>query len=138
MNQLGVWRPDDPVASLTQAQAKIDVVESDREIYFIEAADLQVSISSHDRASCGYCRQILRQVWTGKIAWLVPHSDVCMAGNSACAQNHSAMLHRAVRIPEPCANNSYFRSQRVAHQFAQPVIVEDFHIVIEQCDERPV
>src|SRR5205085_10151042 len=118
VNQLGVWRPNDPVASLTQPQAKIDVVESNREIHFIEAADLQVNISSHDRASCGYCRQILRQVRPSKVAWLVPHPDVCMAGNSACAQNHSTMLDRAVRIPAPCANHPCLRPSRVAHQLA--------------------
>ena len=76
MNQLGMWRPDDPVARFPQPQAKIDVVESDREIYFIEAADLQVNISSYNRASCGYRRQILCQVRTSKVTWLVPHSDV--------------------------------------------------------------
>jgi hypothetical protein len=60
VDQLGVRRPDDPVASVTQPQAKVDVVESDREIYFIEATELQVNISSHHRAGSSYCRQILR------------------------------------------------------------------------------
>jgi len=48
MNQLGVWRPDDPVAGLAQPQAKIDVVESDREIYVIEAA----SLIAHLKRAC--------------------------------------------------------------------------------------
>src|SRR2546421_10355197 len=110
MNQLGVWRPDNPVASLTQPKTKIYVVESDREIYFIEASDIQVDISSHHRTSGSHCRKILHQVRTSKVAWLVPHSDMCMAGDSACAQNHSTMLDRALGIPEPCANHSYLWS----------------------------
>jgi hypothetical protein len=39
MDQFRVWRPDDPVAGFAQSQAKIDVIESDREI-LIEAAEL--------------------------------------------------------------------------------------------------
>src|SRR5436305_8546735 len=59
MNQLGVWRPHNQVASPTQTQAKIDVVESNRKIYFIEASDFQVNISSHHRTSSSHCRQVL-------------------------------------------------------------------------------
>src|SRR6266498_3429806 len=110
VNQLCVRRPDDPVAGLTQPQAKIDVVESDREIYVIEAADLQVNIPSDYRASGGYCGQILCWMRASKVPWLVPHSDVCVTSNSARAQNHSTMLDRAVRIPQPRANHSYFGS----------------------------
>ena len=59
MDQFRVWRPDDPVAGLAQPQAKIDVIESDREI-LIEAAELQVDFPPHHRASSGYRGKILR------------------------------------------------------------------------------
>src|SRR5689334_4810913 len=110
VNQLSVWRPDDPISRLTQSQAKIDVVKSDRQVYFIEAAQSQVHISPYHSASSGYCRQILREMRTSEVPWIVADSCVRVAGHSARAQNHSGMLDRAVRVPEPCTNHSYFRS----------------------------
>src|SRR6266566_7695048 len=39
VNQVRVWRPDNPIAGFAQPQAKIDVVESDCQI-FIEPSEL--------------------------------------------------------------------------------------------------
>ncbi len=39
MDQPCEWRPDDPVTALAQPEAEVDIVEGDREVVRVEAAD---------------------------------------------------------------------------------------------------
>src|SRR6267378_6724638 len=72
-----------------------------------------------------------------KVPGLVtPEADVCVTGDSTCPDDHSSVLDRTVWIQESCANHCYFRSHRVAYHFTQPAIVDYFHVIVEQCDER--
>ena len=52
---------------------------------------------------------MLREMRASKVAVLVPEADVRVARGSTRAENHSAVLDRTVRIPEPRTNHSYFR-----------------------------
>src|SRR5437763_9604076 len=65
-----------------------------------------------------------------------PKTNVRVTGNATCSEDHSAMLDRPVGIPESCANHCYFWLHRTAHHFGEPVIVDHFHVIVEQRDER--
>ena len=51
MVKLRLRRIDDSITSLPQFEAKIDVVESDLKILFVEAAYLQINLPPHQHAS---------------------------------------------------------------------------------------
>src|SRR2546422_9757423 len=124
MDQLHVRRPNNLVAGFAQPQTKVDVIESDCEI-FVEPSELYVDFPPHHRASSGYCGKILRQMRTRKVAGIVaPEANVRVTGDSTCSKNHSAVLDRAVRIPEACANHCYFRSHHAAYHFTHPVTID--------------
>lgn len=59
-----------------------------------------------------------------------------VARDSSRVENHSAVLNRAVRIREPCTNHCHSRLHHAAYHFTQPLIVDHFHVIVEQRDER--
>src|SRR5690349_11243010 len=102
MNQLSMWRPDDPVASFAQSQAKIDVVESDCQI-FIKSSNLYIGFPSHQRASSGHRRNILHKMRPSKVTWLeASKANVGVTSDTTCPDNHTAVLDRAVWVPKSC------------------------------------
>src|SRR5438067_7463553 len=61
VNEICIRRPNIPQTSRAQAQAEIDVVETDRKIRFIESAGLFENFPAHEQARAGHGRAILLQ-----------------------------------------------------------------------------
>src|SRR3954467_918839 len=64
-----------------------------------------------------------------------PKTSVCVTSNATCSEDHSAVLDRPVRIPESCANHCYFWLHRTAHHFREPIRLQHFHVIVNQCNE---
>ena len=73
-----------------------------------------------------------------EVAVLMAQSGVRVAGNSACAEDHAAVLHRAFRIPKPCADQADLRLRDETHHLSQPGRVTRLDVVIQEKDEGAV
>ena len=134
VNQIRIWRPNDLQTAFAQTQAKLHVVEIDREIDFIEAAKIDKHFLAQDHARCRHAGIILLEKRAIKITGMSARNHVIdLTGYAAQPDNDATMLHSAGWIPKTRADRADFRSHRVASHFAQPTRFFCFDIVIEQC-----
>ena len=136
MNQIRVRRPDDAITALRQAQTKIDVVEGDAEIHFIESAQLFEHRFARRHARAGDGRTILLEHCTIEIARM-PARNIRkrVPGHSPETNNHAAMLQGAVGIPEPRAHRADLRARGVTDHLGQPTGVIDLRVVVEKNED---
>ena len=119
----------------SKAQAKVDVIECNSEVGFVETAELFVKLLSYEHARARYRREILRQVGTSEVAMFVADPGVHMARNSARADNYTAVLHRPIGIPKSRSHRPNFGARSVTYHFGKPAAIFHFEIVVEQRDE---
>jgi hypothetical protein len=121
VKHLGVGGPDDVVACFPQLQAQIDVVEGDREVFGIEAADFIETTPPHQQAGGGDRRQVLRYLGTAAVSsFLAPEVLVRMSSDAADAQYDAAMLHRTVGVEQSGSDGSDIRPDGMRNHFTQP------------------
>ena len=100
MVQLGKRCPDVSVARLSHAQAKIHVIESDRQILLIQTADRFKNGLFNHQTSSGDCRQILRQSRTPLVTQLIAtNTHVDVPSHAPQTEHDTTMLQRVVREP---------------------------------------
>src|ERR1700722_9757010 len=99
MVKLCVWSPNYGVTRPSEAQPKIDVVESDRKLLRIETANLKKDIAPHHHACGGHGRELLgdrRSTEIARLATTEPRMNV--GGKAAYTHHDSCMLDRVIWI----------------------------------------
>ena len=97
-----VDRQDDvAVPAGAQLEAQVDVAEVDLQLLFVEAADLEIVLASHDQARAGHRRHLSRvsgQVHVGPIVDAL--ADERVSRHLPRADDDAAVLDGAVRVEE--------------------------------------
>src|SRR5437763_4220136 len=97
MNQIRVRRPNVSETGSPQPQAKIHVVETDREIRFIEPTGFLENFLAHEHARARHGRAVLLQKRAIEITRVsVRHSRKGMSRDSPQPEDHAPMLQRAI------------------------------------------
>ncbi|OQD16462.1 hypothetical protein UE98_29895 [Burkholderia cenocepacia] len=134
--QHGVRRPEHRVTRLPDAKAEIDVVECNGKIAFVQSTQLPIQGSPYDEACTRYgghglCRYRARQI-SGLVA---PQPAMQMIGAAAEPDDDTRMLYGSVRIKQFDTDDADLRTQRMSHHLVEPVSIDDFHVVVDECDE---
>src|SRR4051794_4686693 len=100
VDQVREWRPEVQIARSTDPQAKVHVIERDRE-NFVEAANLVVHLAADQEASRRHRADIMNHAQTVEIAGLVrTREPVRVAGDTPESDYDARMLNTPVRIKE--------------------------------------
>src|SRR5438067_458668 len=133
VNQVRVRRPDDAITGLSQAQAKIDVVEGHAKIDFVESFQLFEHRFAHGHARSGHRGTVLLEHRAVKISGMPPRNVRKRVTRHAAEPEHdAAMLQRPVRVPETRPDRADFRSRRVADHLRQPAGIVDLSVVVQK------
>ncbi len=135
MIQLRVRAPNDSVTGFNQAQTKIDVIECDREVGFVETAKLKVKLFAQDHASTRDGGKVLQEMGAREIPIFIANAGVGVIGRAADSKNYTAVLHDPIGIPKARTHRPDFGASRVTYHFGKPSATFHFEIVIEQRDE---
>ncbi len=97
--EFGVGGPEIAVAGGLHSEAKVDIVKSNRQILFVEAAHLLVDAVAHQQAGSGDCRIVL----DGEQAVAVARCRagkmlVGMAGNAPETEDDPGVLDGVIRV----------------------------------------
>src|SRR5690606_36172690 len=91
------------VTGSTNAQAKIDIVEGDGKIVFLQPAHLPVDFLPDKETGSGHGGEILLNLQACEISRRgIGKVFVRVAGDAAYTQDHTAMLHPAAGIVKFC------------------------------------
>ncbi len=135
MNEIGVGRPDDLIAGLRDAQTVIDVVKIHAQ-RALESAHFLEDAAPRQHAGGGHGRAVALQNGAIEIARLpARQTQVRVTGHAAQAEDDSAVLQRAIGIPEARADRAHLGPRRVAHHFRQPARVRHFDVVIQESQD---
>ncbi len=115
VDQVSERRPDVEVARRDQTQTEIDVIETDREIRFVERPDFFEKFLLHSQAGAGYGRDVLLHQRAAEITTPTAlEMGKSVTGNAAETKNHAPCLQGAVGIPETGADRADFEACRMA------------------------
>src|ERR1044072_8542009 len=93
MDKIRVRCPNHAVTPLRQAQAKVDVVESDTKIYLIESAHFLKDRLPQHQTSAGHRRAILLEHGAIEIARMPARNmRECVTSHASEAENNTAVL----------------------------------------------
>ena len=131
-----MWRPDDAQTQRAHGKTQIGITSGDRQLLCKTARGIK-HFPPH-RQTRARQRQHLTCVAeishvTRCAAWRVPPH---VARLTIGPTGHPGMLYAAIAIKQLGANHAYFRTQSLRNQFAQPVRMQDFDIVVQQHDHR--
>src|SRR5216684_7596362 len=106
VDERGPGRPHVAQPSRAQAQAEIDVVEGDGQL-FVEAAHGEVRIASHQKTRGGEGREVLRQARPAEISFRVGGEVlVAVARDAADAEDDAGVLDGAVGVQQARAHRA--------------------------------
>src|SRR5262249_42187073 len=116
----------------SNAQTQIDVIEGDRKA-LVEATHLLEHRAAQHQTGARDAREVLHRPQSSPHAGVIAGKEtVRMAARAPRAEDHAAMLYRAVGIEQPGADDADLLAQRVFQHPLQPVGVEYFHVVVEK------
>src|SRR5208337_614348 len=122
-----------PPTVCCKLQAKVHVIESNRQIILVEAADSKEFVGADHQAGAGNSEDRLlyhQPVHVARgIAWKMLVSMRC---NRANAANDASMLHAPVAIEEFGAYGTDGRPRRYRHHLRQPVVLDDLDIIVDE------
>ena len=120
-------------AARIELEAQVDVVERDRKVVLVEAADREELVARHDQAGRSHRADLLRQPGALEIAGIVGALEaVAVARPAADPGEHAGMLDRAVGIEQSRADRADLGPQRLAHHQRQPVVVDHLDVIVEE------
>src|ERR1044071_7079757 len=133
MNEVRVRGPHYPIAAFGQAQAKIDVVERNAQVFLIEPAQFFENSFADRHAGASHGRAILLEPGAIEISRMPARNmRERVPGHSAETKNNSAVLQGPVRIPEPRPDGADFFPGGMTDHFREPARIVDFGVVIQQ------
>ena len=134
--ELSVWRVDNAITVLPETEAKIDIIESDLEMRFVEAPGLEIGASPNEHTRRGHGGKFLGKNGARKIAMIGPRQTlVRVRRHSPAPKDDPGMLNMVVRIKQTRADCADARLQRLAYHLVQPIRIDDRQVVIQQGDE---
>lgn len=120
-------------APRVQLETEIDVIEGNREIDFIKAADLQKLLLTHDETGSGDGTDLLWQAIAKKITpVLVTQISMRVRGTAADARDNAGMLQRAIRVEQASADRTDVGAHCLADQQEEPIAVDHFDVIVEE------
>ncbi len=130
MPQPDIMHVDVAISSLQRAEAKIYIIECDRQI-LVEAANFLKNRSPHNEAGACYRRHLSRILREAVIPRrTLVDTDMRMRGGDTDAQHDSSMLDRSVVVEQFRSDCANIRENGIAHQPAQPRRIQDLRIVV--------
>ena len=136
MVELSVWCVDNTITVLPETEAKVDIIESDLEMRFVEPPGLEIGAAPNEHARRGHGGKFLDENGAGKIAMIGPRQTlVRVRRHSPAPEDDSGMLNMVVRIKQPRADCADPRLQRLAYHLLQPIRIDNCQVVVQQGDE---
>ena len=73
MVRFGIWSKDVQEAFLPQPQAQIDIIEGDRKMHLVKAANSKIQVLLHHHHRRGYRADILNRMQSIEVSFFLPH-----------------------------------------------------------------
>src|SRR5438874_9212973 len=133
MNQICIRRPNVSKSGCAQSQTKINVVETDAQIDFVESPRLIENFLANQKASARDSRAVLLEHRPIKIARMPARNvDKGVTRHATQSQNYPAMLQGPVRIPKPGSDCTHLRLHPVADHLPKPAWIIDLGVVVQE------
>src|SRR5207245_9766213 len=122
-----------------QVQTEIDVVKSDREALFIEAANFVEDITPREQTGARHRAVVARHLKLPAHARIFRRKTAKrMLRNPANAKHDACMLNGVVRINQARTNRTDFRPLHMLDHGGEPIAIDNLDVIVQEEEPRTV